>query len=333
MALKRLVLHIGAAKCGSSAIQDYLAVNHDTLARAGILVPGQELDINGKVMGQQIWFMEHIAQREDRQEVLRNRLAALSAHMDQLGQSTLIVSAENIANHPSLASSMAAASVGFDVRIVYYVRRQDSYFLSAWQQWHQKRHPSLMQYLADHGGTEANWDQLIQPWEDVFGHDRIKLRLFRRDKLHNGDVVDDFFHMLQLPQDGCIPLVGHSNRSFDDHIGEMAHRIRDVFSGPHDNEFYAVIARLLGAHAFKSGSSSHLLTLDQRREFLKRYEESNESLKKRFFPELGSEPLFEQPNEADVRILSDTEKLEAENAILMRAVFALAKKLEEQSGG
>lgn len=331
--MKRLIFHIGAAKCGSSAIQDYLAVNHGALTKVGVLVPGQELDINDKVTGQQIWFMEHLAQRQDREEVLQRRLAALSAHMDQQGQSTLLVSAENISNHPVLAPALAAASVGFDVRIVYYIRRQDSYLLSAWQQWHQKRHPSLIQYLSDHGGTEGNWDRVIQPWEDAFGHDRVMLRLFRRDKLHNGDVVDDFFHNLHLPQDGCIGLTGHSNRSFDDHIGDMAHRIRDVFRGPHDNEFYAVIARLLGEHAFKSGSGSHLLTLDQRTEFLQKYEASNDAIKRRFFPDMGSEPLFEPPNDSDVHALTDIERLQAENAILMRAVFALAKKLEDQSGG
>ncbi len=41
----RLIVHLGAAKCGSSALQLYFANNCAALKRNGVLIPGPNIEI------------------------------------------------------------------------------------------------------------------------------------------------------------------------------------------------------------------------------------------------------------------------------------------------
>ena len=326
---RRLIIHIGGAKCGSSAIQDHLARNHGRLRSDGVLVPSKGLTLADEILGQQIWFLEHLSVRPDGPDVLKHRIGRLGVHMEAKGLHTLIVSAENICNHRPLAEWFASAAEGFETQIVFYVRRQDDYFISAWQQWELKRFASMQAYVAEKAGHDANWLDMIAPWEAAFGAKAIVLRPFRRDVLHGRDVVTDFLQELGLPQDGYDPPKGVSNRSFDEHLGDLAHRAQDVFKGPHDNDFYGVMVRLIGEKAFKSRSASHLLSLDERLALLSVYDEGNRALRDRYLPEFGDRPLFDPPTPDDVAVPTEAEKLAAENALLVRALYRLARLVDD----
>lgn len=325
-----IIFHIGAAKCGSSAIQGYLRQNHAVLAQNGTVVPGTRLDLESEVLGECIWFVERMMGEEDGQGVLRRRISRLAAHAARTGASHLVISAENICNHQALAALFRAASAGFDAKVVFYIRRQDDYFLSAWQQWNMKRYPSLDDYVEKRAGVDANWLEIANTWADAFGDANMLVRPFSRERLVDGDVVADFLAVTGIDGSGCTPLASAANQSFDGHLADMAHRIRDVFDGAHDNEFFVVMAQLLGDKAFRTGSASHLMSLDDRIALLKHYDADNNTLKRRFLPELGDAPLFRPPSEKDVRPMSDIERLQAENAVLMRCVYLLARKLSAQ---
>ena len=186
----RVILHIGAAKCGSSAIQAYLAQNADALANRGVFVPGPELEFDTHITGEQIWFFEGVATGGPK---LGHRMAHLLREAQAKHASTLIISAENICNHPSLAAPMAEALTGHDCKIVFYVRRQDDFLISSWQQWNLKRFDTVDEFLRARAGIDACWLDMILPWACAFGDDRICVRPFVRSELANGDVVDDFF--------------------------------------------------------------------------------------------------------------------------------------------
>ncbi|MCA8883499.1 MAG: hypothetical protein KDA50_07105 [Rhodobacteraceae bacterium] len=324
----RIIFHIGGAKCGSSAIQGYLRQNHATLRDHGTLVPGTKLDLDSDILGESIWFMERMMGQDDGPDVLRRRIARLATHARQTGAHTVVISAENMCNHARLAEILRAATAGLDALVVLYVRRQDDYFLSAWQQWNMKRYTSLAEYVDRRAGLDADWLGIATTWADAFGDACVRVRPFARDRLIGGDVVTDFLSVTGIDTEGSAPLTAPANLSFDDHLGEMAHRIRDVFDGPHDNEFFMVMARLLGKDVFRKASGSHLMTLAERQALMSHYDAANETLKQRFIPDLGAAPLFRPPSEDDVRPMTEVERLQAENALLMRCVYQLARKLE-----
>ena len=155
-----VVLHIGGAKCGSSAIQAYLSRNAATLAERGIAVPGKSLDFSSEVTGEQIWCFEDAVLGGTAATTLYDRLRTLLHDADEKGAGQVILSAENICNHPTLAPVLVRATEGREVRVVFYVRRQDDFLISSWQQWHLKLYDTVEAFLADRVGRVACWHSI-----------------------------------------------------------------------------------------------------------------------------------------------------------------------------
>lgn len=326
----RVILHIGGAKCGSSAIQAYLSLNADALASRGVGVPGVRLDFVSPLTGEQIWFFEDAMATGDVsgiQIAVRHLVDEACAR----GLSDVIISAENLCNHPALAAGFAEVLSGVETRVVFYVRRQDDFLISSWQQWNLKRFDAIEMFLKQRVGKDACWLRMITPWAEAFGDDRIVVRPFVRDLLRNRDVVADFFAVIGISQDDLAPLSKNANPSFDEALARLAHRVRDVFDGPHDNRFYDVMARLLGDAALKRGSASSLLDLPVRRDIVAQYSAENAALQARFLPDVGPEGLFDMPSVADVNAQTEAEKLSEDIAMLTRAVYALACRVEERN--
>lgn len=325
-----LILHIGGAKCGSSAIQAYLAHNAGALAERGVGVPGQALDFVSEVTGEQIWAFENAVTGDDGGCKLEARLSALFETAAKKGVKKLVLSAENICNHPQLARTLHAASAERPARIVFYVRRQDDFLISSWQQWHLKLFDSVEAFLADRVGRVACWYSMIEPWADAFGDKAVTVRPFVREHLKDRDVIADFFDRIGVSQEGLKPLPRVANPSFDEALARLAHRVRDVFENQHDNRFYEVMVRLLGEDALKKGSASSLLDLDARHRIVARYRDENEALKRRFLPEMGEAPLFRSPGAADVVTISREQQVSDEIAMLTRGLYALARLSERK---
>ncbi|MEP2391090.1 MAG: hypothetical protein ABJH85_05205 [Paracoccaceae bacterium] len=296
----------------------------------GVLSPDVKLELEGPFKAQQIDFFQELKTQDDAADVLKQKFVRLSKAMDENAQHTLIISAENLSLIRNLPAVLAKESKSFfdEVGIIFYIRRQDDYLISAWQQWGLKTQPDFATYVKVSGLRMGDWCTLARPWEDAFGQKQMIVRPFRRDHLAGGDVVEDFLSVLNLSSDGCKPLGGLANRSFDEHLGDLAHRCQEVFDGPHDNKFYDVMIRTIGEASFKSRAGSHLLSLQERLDLLAEFEEGNEVLKQRYVPDLGDVPLFELPIDRDVVKSSAEEKLAAENALLTRAVYHLAQRVE-----
>ena len=326
-----LVLHIGGAKCGSSAIQAYLAQNAGALAARRVAVPGKLLDFTSEVTGEQIWAFENAACGDTDVAALKQRLQALLNEAGARGHRKVVLSAENICNHPALSVALRSVCDGRPAKIVFYVRRQDDFLISSWQQWHLKMFDSVEAFLADRVGKVACWHTMIAPWADAFGDRNVRVRPFARERLKGRDVVTDFFDCIGVSQDGLADLARPANPSFDEALARLAHRVRDVFDDQHDNCFYEVMVRLLGQSALKKGSASSLLDLETRHRILARYGDENAALKTRFLPELGDAPLFRPPAEADVLTICDRQKMSDDIAMLTRAVYALARRNEDGS--
>ncbi len=319
----KVILHIGGSKCGSSAIQAYLRQNAGPLGTTGVAVPGEKLDFVSTVRGEQIWCFEEMAAAPD---CLSARMQALVEAAEAQGCHSVVISAENICNHPALAAPMAHALDGHQVQVPFYVRRQDDFLISGWQQWFLKKYDSVQTYLDDRVGNMACWHRIILPWAEALGDDCIHVRPFVRDALKNRDVVDDFCAVTGLDQTGLSRLSRPANPSFDEALARLAHRVRDVFEDQHDNRFYETMVTLLGEDALKRGSGSSLLSLETRLDILARYEEENEALRTRFLPGMAEGPLFRPPTASDVIERSESEMLSEDMAMMMRCIHALARR-------
>ena len=186
-ALKSLLVHIGCAKGGSSAIQAGLRLNQEELVRRGVAVPGTDLTSTSTVTGTHAAFFESRLQ-ERRATPLPELADLLDETAASANASTVVISAENLSNPNGFEAIFASLADRFDVRILLYVRRQDDFLESAWQQWDVKRGGSLLAWMIRNIRVRGDWCRVVGPWADVFGDERILTRVYDRDLLVGGDV-------------------------------------------------------------------------------------------------------------------------------------------------
>jgi hypothetical protein len=192
---QRLTLHVGVNKTGSSAIQTFLEQNRELLRAQGVVVPDENIEDTPSVAGHHLWYFD----REDGS--VADRTAELTAKVDAMFScdevSQVVISAENLSNSESCAFKwFSEIARRHDVEVVVYLRRQDEFLLSSWQQWFLKAYPDLWTWLISCVGVTADWRVVLERWQSVVGRQRIRARLYESGRLHNGDVVADFAQFL-----------------------------------------------------------------------------------------------------------------------------------------
>ncbi len=320
-----LTIHIGASKTGSSAIQAFLARNRDWLRERGIVVPDNAMADEPEVEGHHLWYFAQATEKPAQSAAeLAEKIEALFA---KDGVRQVVLSAENLSDRKDEELRCFADVVRrYETEVVVYLRRQDDWLLSAWQQWRAKTEPDLQAWLEASVGVWGNWRALLERWERVVGRERIHVRLYDRAKLVNGDVVADFEQFLQL--DEAVPdnpPEKSPNPSFNEAIVSLIPG-SGLFEYENDNAFYAFLESTLGDVAYKRSNES-ALTYEQRLEILERYEESNGWIRERYFAgEDVPETLFELPRPDQYRVPSESELIREQIQMLYRLAFELHKQ-------
>jgi hypothetical protein len=316
----RLILHIGAPKTGSSAIQVALALSARALREHGIVVPDTHLGTTGSVEGHQVF--EFDSNRSDPQGPV-NAIRTLAREPQVRA---VVVSAENLIESGRVyAEPMASLSNTYDISIHAYVRNQDDFIASAWQQWFCKVHSDFWAWLISDLGNIGNWWKMLDPWLRVFGQERIKLGLYTRDAPAAKDAPRDFFEMAGLPIEALASERKLSiNPSYSRAVQFLVEGNPGLFESPHDNDFYQAVHSLLGDSAVKR-AGEHLFTTAQRAAILRHYKPANEALRRTFFPDTPS-PLFKNPaaapGEGPKRRTVTVEELREEVDLLTRLFYA-----------
>jgi len=217
-AITTAILHIGVGKTGSTAIQYALSFNMKKLEEAGFIYP-RILSVNrtyGWINHNQLAYA--LCDRRPTAD-----LVTVSSHLDSLATTgkTIILSAEvfymrppesKYPNHINYIREKRDAILrthnllkSFDeVKIVCYVRRQDLWFESIYNQNVKNRKHggmSFKEFLASM--QERHFAEQLDLWAEGFGQQNIIVRPYEKGQLYNGNVVDDFAKILgRLPVDG-----------------------------------------------------------------------------------------------------------------------------------
>jgi hypothetical protein len=225
---RRLVLHIGHYKTGTTALQDQLTALHPVLLKHGVLYPwaGRPTGRNSSHSGlsfQELhrahshlpfWyrtspeFSDYVAgSAPPAREELATEITASPAE-------TIIVSSEEFIRFGSdqgvpaeQAKDMIRSLPVDHVTIVCYVRRPDRYIESWYNQlvkmaipiarlsvaMMREPQPGHRYYCNEH----TDVDRMIEYWASQVGCDELIVRDY--DDLHNGTILDDFSSAIGLP--------------------------------------------------------------------------------------------------------------------------------------
>jgi hypothetical protein len=286
------------------------------------------MGVGGRMSGRQVAYFEQFA--ADPAAVVRDIDRLRGVPMPRERVNTVVVSAENLIGYPTLPKHLATLSDRFDISVIAYVRRQDDFLASAWQQWFCKVHADLWAWTLRAVRRHGHWFAQLAPWLEAFGRDRVTVRLYPPPG--HGDAVRDFFEASRLPTDALASMGNarvEANPSFGSAVQHLIEGNTALFKSHTDNEFFDALYALLGDAANRQ-PGEHLYSAEQRAAIMEHYEAGNESLRQAFFAAQPA-PLFplateERPQSpASARRPVTVEQLREAVDVLTQMVFETYK--------
>ena len=365
---RHLTLHIGLSKTGSSSIQRVLAAARSAMQEAGVYYPRSPGWANhallpaSLVRDPAILWGFHPGTWEGMSAAAR--LARFRREWDEEiaalpdWATHCVISAEQIGGllrHDDEVQRLAdlLAPHFATMRVIVYLRRQDSHLASAYSQW--LRGGILEEPRLPDEGPEVHFEYDYGPMLDMyasaFGQDNVRPRIFARDRLVGGDVVEDFM----LAAGFSIPVPAEASQKNANAGITLQAQALMLFAGkrmqkaagddrwrdqPTWRRFAEAVGERFAGRGWRPTRSEALA-------FLARYAKTNEHARARFFPDEPS--LFDMdvsdlpvsPQHADPAALLETAldltmhemarsaRREAEAAL---AQFRLLRRLEDRKG-
>lgn len=301
--MKRLTLHIGSHKTGTSTIQSAFGENAALLLSRGlalarvkpwehvhpflVFVNPSEIFPAGYHVADPVAFADFLADRPG------DHVFASSENFSFFFQQRAI---------DDLAVALKSR---FDqIRIVAYLRRQDRHAVSHHQEGARADRPpeGLLWGHALTALPEAlelqrlylDYDQRLAMWERAFGTANLSVRVFDRALLEQGDVVADLLNLMKIPGDGLVrwPDLNISLSRLQAKVGHIANEaIGDD----------GVTQRLLDA-LFAPQDERMVPSANAARAYLAPYQDSNRRLNARLsitaFPDLFPDDFSDYPETA-----------------------------------
>lgn len=229
------ILHVGAGKCGSSALQRSLSLKPAMRSASGRKVEYVVISNAGDVLrGPAI---TEIAERsvygyasspdpvtDAPVEIVAKGLRGVAG---MAGPVLPVLSCEGWGvKHALFRDGRLLSQAGLEAEVVIYVRPQLDWLNSGWWQWGAWGGHPLERWLR-HAVHEARWDRLVRAWREMPGVGKIHLRLA------TGDVPEDFGRLLGVELAG----VGRVNTGSDGLLLRALQRFRGLRRHEHDAFF------------------------------------------------------------------------------------------------
>lgn len=300
--MRRLFLHIGSHKTGTTALQQGLHHNRILLKACGASYVGAPTAAH---LHQYLGNLSPGSFLPGGFMVLDPD--ALLARLDTADNDTVIASSENFSFffEPAAIKTLAQALKSrFDeVRIVCYLRRQDRHAVSHHQEG-AKPHRQVEGALWGHAPTALpapssnhdlylDYDHRLGLWADAFGDANMIIRTYDRKLLKDGDIFADFLAAIGLDVSGLVP-VGDRNVSLGATQTKVGHLMN--LTGTKAKVADAVLARIERGGQLLPARSEAVAFLD-------RYLASNRRLNARFrispLPDLFNADFTDYPEVAE----------------------------------
>jgi hypothetical protein len=253
---RRLFLHIGMNKAGSSAIQRTLAAREALLRKAGLLYPrtGRSGSEAHHLLSHVLGFSQGKPPRVKSPAELRDLGPKLLHECERRGCHTVILSSEVFTNRGDIAG-VRDFLAGWDVRIVVYLRRHDHWWASSYSQgvrmtpnppWP----PGFDGYIAWQRARahKGDYRKLLDDWAAVFGAERMLVRPYEREQ-NQPSIVADLLQTIGFPE--LARSVGAEVDAFNVSLGEREIALIDAIQ--HTDLPHVARKRLINAIAARPG--------------------------------------------------------------------------------
>lgn len=236
--MKKLYLHIGTHKTGTTTIQHGLEINNSILKEHNFyyLTDGESYESYRKCIN------NFNVYNKDRYFCIYSILP--KDIINKIDYDNVIISCENFSwlfSYEEINEVKKDLGKYFDqIKIISYIRRQDRYLISHYQEAAKPNRPASYFYgdemtplpeFAEHHRAYLDYNVRLGYWGDVFGDENIIIRVFEQNALVCGDVFSDFLHALGL-QDLPVRHPGRLNESTGYIKSKYGHLINRLFKNP-----------------------------------------------------------------------------------------------------
>lgn len=308
--MKTLYLHIGMPKTGTSSIQKFLLQNPEALARQGYCFPKLPHKYpyvynnrNAHFMVGKLYNDDGTRNKKLENQYLQDGLTNILLCFEQFDN--VILSEENIwrmsgGSRKKLFPYLHAHAkeYGYQIRLIVYLRRQDTFQISNWKQ--NVKHPKtastltfeerLNQVLTDEPYV-LNYGIRLDQMADLFGKENLIVRRYEPDSWINGSIIDDFLVCVGLNHtDEFIPLQRDINPSLYGNTTEIKRIInKDPTFTLEENAYLGQFLRDLSAESSKRYPCS-MLSPEETRSLLSTFEVENARVAREYIGD--NKPLF-----------------------------------------
>jgi hypothetical protein len=345
MGNKTLFLHIGTPKTGTTAIQVFLRENRRALARKDFFVCTAQdssdrrnlrfLTAHLGVFGiQELRGWGKLCGDPKKESVFLSKwFESFIRRLSRVKQDQVVLSEEMLwwalCDGDKLNRLLERLKSFFDVKVIVYLRRQDHYIMSIYQQALKAccvDAKSCAEWISDPHNRQVTdytrYDRCLEKLAGYVGRENILVRLYEPSGFRARPVFDDFMQCVgadgvsgfRIPEDNINPGLNAQGAA-------LALCMNRIQSGPGFMQFISRFQekdRLFNGH----GATYSFLSPVERRSFLENYEEGNRKVAQTFF---GRDVLFREPPPQGEGAAPEAEVL----PVLLKLVEELSARLEK----
>lgn len=213
--MKTLHIHIGTPKTGTTAIQFFCKDNAEKLAKEGYcypcypVLPFKYPDISNAHNGH---FLRGVIKDEQGKRCIEQEESIFREGMDIINQlfleyDNIILSDEGIWRRPDFNTTdfweimdREAKEGGFSIHVIVYLRRQDKYFLSNWNQMVKRLclKETIEEFTEHATRRRLDYYEKLEQISAVIGKENVTVRRFDKDYFEGGSIYSDFLSLFHI---------------------------------------------------------------------------------------------------------------------------------------
>ncbi len=343
-----LILHPGHGKCGSTSIQDAIYKQENWLREQGIYIPDSEFQFKfERKIGTATAYPPHrlfadlLAGKTNIQD-FEQRLDQILSQAVNSDCKSLIISTERLSAKTSSFSNschQVLASKFQDIKVIYYIRRQDDWLLSSWQQWGHKEGNSLQEWLdfCLNKGLPG-FLEFSNFFKRIYGESHLSVVPLHKTAWHKENLIADFYHRIGIEFPENIKTDRKANMALNPHLCDSLSRIPNLYESAEDISIKNLLHKYINSRELLFRRDASFFPLNLRQKVMTSFYNENQELHHQFFPLLDFECLFGvEPkaqkiafDETADNTLNDIESIKEVLAIQTDLLVSILRHLENQ---
>lgn len=195
-----LYIHVGAGKTGTSALQRFMKMNREKLEKLGVFIP-----LHGTTNFDHV-IMHH---KLSAHQATISEAISLWSLISEQGHQTTLVSSEFF--HSTLSTSLGDTLFpeiqkvmrGYNIKIVFYIRKHSQWLQSAYSQWVKAEEMDLKFQEFLKRAKNSPPDQALK-FANIFGDENVIVRPYEKGQFVGGNIFSDFINAIGLNWDSSF---------------------------------------------------------------------------------------------------------------------------------